>query len=155
MSFDPSDMYLDSGDDYRNGDTSQETEFDDVTAIAETALGLRVKFNETGVQRWLAKKGIRVGSGVQNKGDTGTLKVHAWLVEKWDDEPDGPGSDAVFIPNCVCLRGSTKAILVSLPDGREEWIPLTQLDEASEVKNDSDSGMLVVTRWIAEQKGLV
>lgn len=42
-------------------------------------------------------------------------------------------------------------------DGAEVWIPHSQIDEDSEVR-DADGnaeGTLVVSRWIAEKKGLV
>jgi len=45
-------------------------------------------------------------------------------------------------------------VQVRLPDGRELWFPRSQLDKESEVTGDGDSGVLVITSWIAEQKGL-
>lgn len=132
-------------------------EIPDVTAIRETAAGLLVRIGGTGIQRWLAKKGIRSGSEVHNAGDIGTLHLHAWMAKKWEENDvlaesvtDGP----VTFENCVCLSASAKALLVGMADNKEIWWPRNQIDPASEIKDDSDSGTLVVSRWIAKQKGL-
>lgn len=50
---------------------------------------------------------------------------------------------------------SDKAILVDI-DGVKLWVPKSQIDEESEVySKKSGGGLLVVSRWWAEQKGLV
>jgi hypothetical protein len=60
-----------------------------------------------------------------------------------------------------CLRDSTSAIYVLIPaiPGRRAswrgWIPQSQIHDDSEVWQAGNSGQLVLTRWIAEQKGLV
>ena len=55
----------------------------------------------------------------------------------------------------VCVKAeSDKAILVQFDDLDEIWIPKSQLAERSEVKAEGDSGTLVISRWIAEQKGI-
>lgn len=60
----------------------------------------------------------------------------------------------VEISGVTCIGGSAKALLV-LIDGRQHWIPDSQVHEDSEVWRRGDKGKLVVTMWIAEQKGLV
>lgn len=52
-----------------------------------------------------------------------------------------------------CIRTTAFAILVEV-DGEEVWIPQSQVDDDSEVWQDGDDGELVVSKWIADQKGL-
>lgn len=62
----------------------------------------------------------------------------------------------VEFDGCEALVETEKALLVRFEDGREEWIPKGQIDDASEVfdAGDNRAGRLVVTEWIAERKGL-
>ena len=55
----------------------------------------------------------------------------------------------------VCKRATDKALLVVI-EGDEFWIPQSQIHEDSEVFDDGEhsTGVLVVTEWIAQQKGL-
>lgn len=53
-----------------------------------------------------------------------------------------------------CKAESDKAILCVI-DGEEVWIPLSQVDDDSEVYSKGDEGSLIITEWIAEQKGLI
>lgn len=62
--------------------------------------------------------------------------------------------DRVEIEDCYGVRQSGKAVLVHLPDGREEWFPVSQIDDESEVWNDDTDGTLIISRWIAQEKGL-
>jgi hypothetical protein len=58
----------------------------------------------------------------------------------------------------VTVTASTdKALLVVIPEHSEEplWVPRSQIDESSEVQEDGDEGMLVVTEWIAKEKELI
>jgi hypothetical protein len=51
---------------------------------------------------------------------------------------------------------STKAILVEDEDGNEVWIPNSQIDDDSEIWEDSElkeEGKLVISEWLATQKG--
>ncbi len=60
--------------------------------------------------------------------------------------------------NVEVLRVTDRAILVSTDDADDDiWIPKSQIDEdASEVKlEEGESGVLAISQWIAEQKGLV
>lgn len=62
----------------------------------------------------------------------------------------------VTFKNVVCVRDSGKAILVKLEDGEEPvWIPKSHVDDDSEVYEAGTCGELVVSEWIAVQKGLV
>jgi hypothetical protein len=69
-------------------------------------------------------------------------------------------NEPVKINGVRCLRDSEKAIYVVIPaiPGRRAdwrgWIPQSQVHDDSEVWREGDHGQLVVTRWIAEQKGL-
>ena len=63
-------------------------------------------------------------------------------------------SDAVEFED-VHAKAETDKALLCVIDGEEHWIPKGQITEDSEVYAKGDDGKLVVTQWIAEQKGLV
>jgi hypothetical protein len=54
----------------------------------------------------------------------------------------------------ICLKQTEKALLVEI-DGEQHWIPQSQVDDDSEVYKEGDEGTLVVSEWIATEKGLV
>jgi hypothetical protein len=62
----------------------------------------------------------------------------------------------VTIENVKCKKETDRALLCII-EGEEVWIPKSQLDDDSEVFNDGNNaeGKLVITEWIATQKGLV
>jgi coenzyme F420-reducing hydrogenase beta subunit len=62
--------------------------------------------------------------------------------------------DVVAIEDVECIHATDKAIRVRLPDGDEHWIPQSQVDEDSEVWKQGDEGKLVITAWIAAQRGI-
>ena len=57
----------------------------------------------------------------------------------------------------VKLKAKSKAaILVEDEDGEEVWIPNSQIDDDSEIWEDSEKGeegKLVISEWLATQKG--
>ena len=53
----------------------------------------------------------------------------------------------------MALRETGQAILCVVR-GRELWIPQSQITDDSEVWRAGHKGRLVITRWLAEQKGL-
>ncbi len=61
--------------------------------------------------------------------------------------------DRVYFEDVTCVAQSERAIRVQIDD-KEHWIPISQIDEESDVKVEGDEGRLVVTKWIAEQKEL-
>jgi len=67
----------------------------------------------------------------------------------------------VAIADCLCTVRSPKkdekaqgALLINC-QGKEYWIPFVQVAPMSEVMAAGDKGILVVKRWIAEQKGFL
>lgn len=62
----------------------------------------------------------------------------------------------VTFEDVTCKKATEKALLCDI-DGEEVWIPLSQVHDDSEVFDDAKNAMgkLVVTEWIAKQKGLV
>lgn len=60
----------------------------------------------------------------------------------------------VSIDNVFCKTETPKALLVVI-DGDEYWIPQSQIDDDSEVYRQDDKGTLVISEWIAEQKGIL
>ncbi len=65
----------------------------------------------------------------------------------------------VTIDDSECINETEKAIQITLGDCRIEgetiWLPKSQVHEDSEVWEKGQVGKLVVTEWIAEQKGLI
>jgi hypothetical protein len=61
--------------------------------------------------------------------------------------------------NCECLGQTELAIYVLIKDPKclicANWIPLSQIDEDSEVRKTGDIGLITITRWWAEKQGLV
>lgn len=54
----------------------------------------------------------------------------------------------------VTVKVDTPKALLCIIEGDEVWIPLSQISEDSEVYRYGSSGKLIVSRWIADQKGL-
>ena len=54
--------------------------------------------------------------------------------------------------HCTRKRETAAAVLVIDDDGEEIWFPLSQVDSMHFDKNSK--GTIVVTDWIANQKGL-
>ncbi len=59
----------------------------------------------------------------------------------------------VTISKVRALRATERAVLCEI-DGDEHWIPKSQIDDDSEVYDAGHEGDLVITEWIATQKGL-
>lgn len=67
-------------------------------------------------------------------------------------------TDRVEIHDVVCIGQTGKAILCRLSeeyDNIEVWIPQSQVDDDSEVYEEGGEGVLVVSLWIAEEKGII
>lgn len=64
------------------------------------------------------------------------------------------GRQTVRFNGVVAVRATDKALLCRI-DGHEHWIPQGQIDDDSEVYQAGDEGDLVVSEWIATQKGLL
>jgi hypothetical protein len=64
-------------------------------------------------------------------------------------------SEETYSVDAECIRETDKALLC-LIDGEEVWVPKSQIHDDSEVYSlENGDGMLIVTMWWAEQKGLV
>lgn len=61
--------------------------------------------------------------------------------------------DKARFENVALLRATDAALLCRI-DGEDYWIPQSQIDDDSEVWRAGDEGDLVVSEWIAVQKGL-
>lgn len=62
--------------------------------------------------------------------------------------------DGIRIENVRVVHATDKALLCEI-DGDETWIPKSQISADSEVSEAGDEGTLIITEWIAEQKGLL
>lgn len=62
----------------------------------------------------------------------------------------------VALSPVICLAVSPKSgALLCEWRGQPYWFPKGQVDDSSEVKKKDDTGILIISRWIAEKKGLV
>jgi hypothetical protein len=52
------------------------------------------------------------------------------------------------------LKESEKALLIDF-EGEEHWIPKSQVHDDSDVYEEGDLGTIIISRWIAGQKGLL
>lgn len=66
-----------------------------------------------------------------------------------------PSSGVVVLDDVFISADTPKAILCDIPGHGEIWIPRSQLRKANEVQEYGDFGRLVITTWLAKQKGLV
>lgn len=71
-----------------------------------------------------------------------------------EDRERGHETDAVTVEDVRAIGATPKALCVEI-EGRDVWIPQGQITDDSEVYEIGHRGKLVITRWIAEQKGLV
>jgi len=56
----------------------------------------------------------------------------------------------------VDVKAETGKAILCVIGGEQHWIPLSQVDEDSEVySKDTSGGKLVISEWIAKTKGLV
>jgi hypothetical protein len=62
--------------------------------------------------------------------------------------------ETVELYDVVAKRQTDEALLCEIEEGDEIWIPRVQIDESSQVSEEGDEGTLVVSRWIADKKGL-
>lgn len=51
------------------------------------------------------------------------------------------------------IRETEMAVLCEI-DGEEHWIPKSQIDDDSEVYEEDTEGTLIVSQWLADQKGI-
>ncbi len=54
----------------------------------------------------------------------------------------------------IVIAETEKALLCNI-EGEEIWIPKSQILDESEVIEKGDEGSLIITQWIASEKGLV
>lgn len=64
----------------------------------------------------------------------------------------------VVVFDCTVVKKTEKSMLIRLEDNRDEWIPLSQIDDNYDITADSaegDEGEIGLTEWIADQRGLI
>lgn len=69
----------------------------------------------------------------------------------WDEMVD---FEDVEVEDVEIIAETEKAILCVI-DGKQHWIPQSQVRDDSEIWKKGDKGTLVISSWIAEQRGLV
>lgn len=62
---------------------------------------------------------------------------------------------ATFEVYAECLAETPSAILVDVGEDKPVWIPKSQIDDASEVREKGDEGELVIPEWLAQDRGLI
>jgi hypothetical protein len=124
-------------------------EFTDIKVLGESDKAWHVRFPNNPKSKWVPKSRCQLSKD--------TLYVPEWLVGKWKDEDFDPENAApeemVAIENCLCLKETEAALWVQMPDGQRLWWPKSQILGMSEVQGDADQGTLVVTAYIAGEKG--
>lgn len=70
-------------------------------------------------------------------------------------KPFGQRKEPPFECDALAIRSTEKALLVDIQGEGEHWIPISQIEEDSEVRQEGDQGILTITGWIAKQKGFV
>ncbi len=63
-------------------------------------------------------------------------------------------NETVLIQHTTATRETDKAILVKFEDSSEHWIPKSQLQPGSEVRQRGDQGDVVVSQWFADNSKL-
>lgn len=63
-------------------------------------------------------------------------------------------AEKVEFKGVKCTNETEAAILVTI-DGERHWIPKSHVDDDSEVYEKDTEGLLIISEWIATQKGLV
>lgn len=61
--------------------------------------------------------------------------------------------DAVYRVEASCTHESAKALRILIASEVAEWVPKSQIHPDSQVQTLGDEGELVVSLWIAQQKG--
>ena len=61
--------------------------------------------------------------------------------------------EPVVFEGVEVLRDTGLAILVEI-EGEQYWLPKSQIDDDSEVYEHGTSGTLIISAWLAQQKGL-
>ncbi len=56
------------------------------------------------------------------------------------------------IYDCKCIKETTLAILIVDALGSEAWIPLSQVDDDSEVYSEGTEGDLIMSNWFYETR---
>jgi hypothetical protein len=59
----------------------------------------------------------------------------------------------VLVEDVQVLSESPRALLVYL-GGKEHWIPKSQIHDDSEVYERGQHGAMIITKWIAKERGL-
>jgi len=62
---------------------------------------------------------------------------------------------ATNVGRVEAIHETDSALKVRMEDGKELWFPQDHIDDDSEVWNKGQEGNLVVSDWIAEEKGLI
>jgi len=125
--------------------------FNDVKFLKSATRAILCRFKE-GNERWVPFSQMPDGFNPE-EGTEGDLEVTEWFADRLDEE-DGEKEDDVAVPDVTVLRESDKALQVRVGRGEPIWIPKTQIREASPVQHDGERGVLLISAWIAEQKGL-
>jgi hypothetical protein len=128
---------------------------EDVLFVRASARAVLVRW-EGGRERWVPFTQMPPNFEFPDDGERGDLEITRWLDDRLDeDAAGGEREDDVSVPGVTAMRASAKAIQVRVP-GRDEllWIPRGQVREGSEVREDGDHGTLVISGWIAGEKGL-
>ncbi len=66
---------------------------------------------------------------------------------------DLEGTWVIVYEGVTVVRETEKSLLVNFGGEENHWVPKSQLSGDSDVTESGDSGSLIVTKWIANEKG--
>jgi hypothetical protein len=62
--------------------------------------------------------------------------------------------DKAHFEGAEAIKETAMALLCEI-DGKQVWIPKSQIDDDSEVWEEGQSGELIINEWLAKEKGLI
>ena len=127
----------------------------EVEILKETPKSYLCKWVDGGAERWMPKSQMPDGFSAE-VGETVELYVTEWMQKQMEEGGEADAKKWVTVPGMSVVMRETEAAIQVRIEGRENllWLPKGQLAPASEVKNDGDSGALIISDWIASAKGL-
>ena len=63
------------------------------------------------------------------------------------------GDDPFYFEVSDVLKNTGAALLVVTDDMGEQWIPISQIHDDSEVEDVGDSGVMAIKHWLAVDRG--
>ena len=89
---------------------------------------------------------------IKRQPDWCPIRSETAAIDRADKQGDNVANTVEF--EDVTLEASTDKAGLFVIDGEDVWIPWSQVQDGS-VDKDGETGTLIITEWIAEQKNLI